>query len=94
MAPLDQVSNLTPPTFSPGRRIANAGANPAARELEAAFLAEMLSHAGFEEALVRGSGFSGESMAGFLVAEISRRLAAQEIFGIADIIETTLKDRK
>ncbi|MFN0024051.1 MAG: rod-binding protein [Parvularculaceae bacterium] len=58
----------------------------AAEEFEAAFLAEALSHAGFDRALAGESGFGGEAMSGFYLAELSGAIAKRGDFGIADLI--------
>ncbi len=57
-----------------------------AEEFEAAFLAEALSHAGFDRALAGESGFGGEAMSGFYLAELSSAIAKRGDFGIADLI--------
>ncbi|MFN3960905.1 MAG: hypothetical protein ACK4NP_13445 [Parvularculaceae bacterium] len=62
----------------------------AAEEFEAAFISEMLSYAGLDAALAARSGFGGESMASFLIAEISRQIAAQQTFGVADLVTRNL----
>lgn len=69
-------------------------AQSAARDFEAAFIAEMLSHSGFDKALTHNSGFGGETMASFLIAEISNRLAMRGEFGIAALVEKQLGERK
>lgn len=70
------------PALLPTRDAATA----AGEEFEAAFLAEMLKHAGFDTAIAQDSGFGGEAMASFLVNELARRLAEKEDFGIAAAI--------
>lgn len=94
MAPVKPFSIPTLQILTSAREAARADIKSAAQGLEAAFLAEMLAHADFEKALVRDSGLGGEGMAGFLVAEISGRLAEQEVFGIARLIERKLGDGK
>ncbi len=90
---LEAMSTLPLPSASTARGSVPTDVKSAARELEAAFIAEMLSHAGFDKALTRDSGPGGESMTSFLVVELSRRLAARETFGIAALIERKLGDR-
>lgn len=94
MTPLELTTKSSSSDATSFRGINRTDVKSAARDLEAAFLAEMLAHAGFEKALTNGGGFVGEGMAGFLVAEISRRLAMQEIFGVAKLIEPKLGDGK
>lgn len=89
---------IAPPAILPGLPPASrapAAARPAAveaaaREFEAVFLAEMLAHSGFAEALTRDSGFAGESMGSFLVEELGRQLAARGSFGIAELLQSRL----
>lgn len=59
-------------------------------EFEAAFFSEMLSHAGLDSALAARSGFGGESMVSFLIAEISRQIAAEQSLGIANLVGRSL----
>ncbi len=84
---------LVPISAAPASQaIASGGANgekershaTAAREFEAAFLAEMLTHAGIEDALAQGSGFGGETMASLLVTELAEQIAARGSFGLAE----------
>lgn len=86
---------MPPVDFNPAietapRKLAPLGtrgpANAVAEEFEAAFLAEMLKHAGFDTAIAQDSGFGGEAMASFLVNELAQRLAEKEDFGIAAAI--------
>jgi Rod binding domain-containing protein len=86
----EAISSLPFSSAPPARGSAPSSVKAAARELEAAFIAEMLSHAGFDKALTRDSGPAGESMTNFLVVELSQRLAARETFGIAALIERKL----
>ncbi len=72
----------------PARPAENSAAplRAAAEEFEAAFLAEALSHAGFDRALAGESGFGGEAMSGFYLAELSSEIAKRGDFGIADLV--------
>jgi Rod binding domain-containing protein len=89
-----QISALSPELpatpLSPASSKDPAAAKIAAKEFESAFLAEMLRHAGFGAALTQESGFGGEAMATFMVAELASRLADREDFGVAAKIEAKL----
>jgi peptidoglycan hydrolase FlgJ len=82
---LPLISSPLAPSSAPPKDI-----DAAALEFEAAFLAEMLTHAGFGEAFAQNSGFGGESMASFFIAEMSRELASKDSFGVAALIEKEL----
>lgn len=95
MTPTPVSLNAPPPEL---RRSADDGpprdAQSAARAFEAAFIAEMLSHSGLDKALTHDSGFGGETMASFLIAEISDRLAVRGEFGVAALVEKQLGGRE
>lgn len=76
-----------------GARLSRAQDNPdtekareAAAEFEAVFVAEMLSHAGFEKALASEAGFGGEAMSGLLLEAYAERIVERGGFGLADAI--------
>ena len=54
-------------------------------EFEALFLAEMLKHAGLDEAIALDSGFGGDAMASFMVDQIARLMAQNDEFGVAEL---------
>jgi len=58
----------------------------AADELAAAFLAEMLSFAGLDNAISAQTGFGGEAMSGFLLQEYSEKIINRGGFGISAMI--------
>lgn len=61
-----------------------------AAEFEAVFVAEMLSHAGFEKALASEAGFGGEAMSGILLDAYAEKIVARGGFGLADAIASRL----
>jgi len=63
-----------------------------ARDFEAAFIAEMLAHAGFEKALSGASGFGGETFSRMLVEDYAQTIADAGGFGLAEKIYDQLKD--
>jgi len=63
-----------------------------AREFEAAFITEMLSHTGLEKALSSQSGFGGEVFSTMLVEKYASALADKGGFGLAEKIYNQLKD--
>ena len=64
-------------------------AEAAANDFAASFIAEMLSLAGFEDALASGAGFGGEAMSGFLMRGYAEKIVERGGFGFVDL----LKDR-
>ena len=64
-----------------------------AQEFEAVFIAEMLSHAGFEKAIAQDSGLGGEAFSRMLVETYAEKLSEKGGFGLADQIYRQLKDR-
>lgn len=64
-----------------------------AQEFEAVFIAEMLSHAGFEKAIAQDSGLGGEAFSRMLVETYAEQLSKKGGFGLADQIYRQLKDR-
>lgn len=62
-----------------------------AKEFEAVFIAEMLSHAGFDKALSENSGFGGEAFSRMLVESYAEQLSKKGGFGLADQIYRQLK---
>ncbi len=62
-----------------------------AQEFESVFIAEMLSHAGFDKALSQDSGFGGEAFSRMLVETYAEGLAEKGGFGLADQIYRQLK---
>lgn len=80
------------PTGGPGGHATSPAS--AAKEFEAAFVAEMLKHSGVGRAVAFDSGFGGEAMASFLVEEIGRLIAARGGVGLAALIEQRLEDSR
>jgi len=64
----------------------------ASREFEAAFIAEMLSYAGFDKALSSRGGFGAEAFSKMLVEAYATSISKQGGFGIAEKIYSQLKD--
>ncbi|NWG93598.1 MAG: rod-binding protein [Parvularculaceae bacterium] len=64
-----------------------------AAEFEAVFIAEMLSHAGFEKALASDAGFGGEAMSGMLLEKYAEMIAKRGGFGVAALIERQIASR-
>ncbi|MCK5747421.1 MAG: rod-binding protein [Oricola sp.] len=62
-----------------------------AQEFETVFIAEMLSHAGFDKAIAQDSGFGGEAFSRMLVETYAEDLAEKGGFGLADQIYRQLK---
>ncbi len=62
-----------------------------AQEFETIFIAEMLSHAGFDKALAENSGFGGEAFSRMLVETYAEQLSEKGGFGLADQIYRQLK---
>jgi len=69
-------------------------ARETAQAFEAAFVAEMLSHAGFEKALASDSGVGGEAMTGFLVEALAEKIVERGGFGVAELIMRRLSNEK
>lgn len=67
-------------------------ARETAKAFEAAFVAEMLSHAGFEKALASDSGVGGEAMTGFLVEALAGKIVERGGFGVAELIMRRLSN--
>lgn len=98
--PKPEAANTAPPADADADRVLNDGAeardpelSASAREFESVFIAEMLSHAGFEKALSGESGFGGEAFAGFLVQIYAERLSENGGLGFADKIYAQLETR-
>lgn len=64
-----------------------------AQDFEAAFISEMLAHAGLDKALTQNTGFGGEAFSGMLVEVYAERLAEKGAFGIGDKIYAQLKEK-
>lgn len=62
-----------------------------AEEFESIFIAEMLSHAGFDKALSENSGYGGEAFSRMLVESYAEQLSKKGGFGLADQIYRQLK---
>ena len=62
-----------------------------AKEFESVFIAEMLSHAGFDKAIAQDSGFGGEAFSRMLVETYAEELTEKGGFGLADQIYRQLK---
>ena len=70
-----------------GERIEKAAAD----ELATAFLAEMLSFAGLNDAISARSGFGGEAMSGFLLQEYAEKIVDRGGFGLSAMILSNLE---
>lgn len=70
----------------------DAALRDTAREFETVFIAEMLSHAGFDKALSQNAGFGGEAFSSMLVQTYAGQLSDKGGFGLADKIYRQLKD--
>jgi Rod binding domain-containing protein len=62
-----------------------------AREFEAQFIAQMLTHAKLTDALSSNSGFGGEAMATMLINAWADRMADAGGFGLAPLIAARLE---
>ena len=62
-----------------------------AREFEAQFIAQMLTHAKLTDALSNGSGFGGEAMANMLVNALADRMVESGGFELAPLIAARLE---
>lgn len=62
-----------------------------AQEFESIFIAEMLSHAGFDKALSENAGYGGEAFSRMLVESYAEQLSKKGGFGLADQIYRQLK---
>jgi len=71
----------------------DAALRKSAAEFESVFIAEMLSHAGFDKALSENSGFGGEAFSRMLVESYAEELTKNGGFGLSDQIYSQLKDR-
>ena len=63
-----------------------------AREFEAVFIKEMLTHAGLDKAIAGDSGYGGEAFSSMLVETYADELAKKGGFGLADQMYRQLKD--
>lgn len=64
-----------------------------AREFEAVFIKEMLTHAGLDKALAGDSGHGGAAFSSMLVETYASNIADKGGFGLADQIYRQLKDQ-
>lgn len=64
-----------------------------AREFEAVFIKEMLTHAGLDKAFAGDSGHGGEAFSSMLVQTYAEELSQKGGFGLADQIYRQLKDQ-
>jgi Rod binding domain-containing protein len=71
-----------------------ARARKTARDFEAAFIAEMLAHAGFAKSLAGDSGFGGESFSRFLLDAYADKLADKGGFGVADAVYQSIREKR
>ncbi len=62
-----------------------------AREFEAVFIKEMLTHAGLDKAIAGDSGYGGEAFSSMLVETYAEKLAEKGGFGLADQMYRQLK---
>ncbi|MEQ8749336.1 MAG: rod-binding protein [Amphiplicatus sp.] len=73
-----------PPAQPDGARRAALMEN--AKAFEATFVAQMLTHSGFSEALSSNGGFGGEAFSSLLVEQYAEKLVDQGGFGLAEKI--------
>ena len=91
------LTNISPhqavlnPHPGPHRANGEVGEQTAADNLAKAFLAEMLSFAGLNDAISAGSGVGGEAMSGFLLQEYAGKMVDQGGFGLSAMIFSNLK---
>lgn len=90
------IASITPSTESAQSTPKNDEARDAeirdkAKEFESVFIAEMLSHAGFDKALSESAGFGGEAFSRMLVESYAEQLTEKGGFGLADQIYRQLK---
>lgn len=71
----------------------DASLRKTAKEFESVFIAEMLTHAGFDKALSESSGYGGEAFSRMLVETYAGQLSEKGGFGLADQIYRQLKDQ-
>ena len=95
-SPLPPVDLVTPPPRAPRPAAPDDDAlRAAARDFEAAFLAEMLTHAGLGRTPEAFGGGAGEdAFAGMLVRERAEALAARGGIGLAEAIFAALARRE
>ncbi|WP_411815931.1 rod-binding protein [Hyphococcus sp. DH-69] len=84
----DQVNKAAPAAADK-----DAALRKSAAEFESVFIAEMLSHAGFDKALSENSGFGGEAFSRMLVESYAEEITNNGGFGLADQIYQQLKGR-
>ncbi|NBB84533.1 MAG: hypothetical protein GVY28_14170 [Alphaproteobacteria bacterium] len=85
------AAGIAPPPGSGSAAAANPALQEAAREFEAAFLAEMLAHGGLGETPEAFGGGAGEDQfAGMLRKAQARHLADAGGIGLAEYIVTSL----
>ncbi len=90
-ATVDKVREATKTTIDETRTEEEKALRKTAQEFEAVFIAEMLSHAGFEKAIATDSGPGGEAFSRMLVENYAEKLTEKGGFGLADQIYRQLK---
>jgi len=68
------------------RQLAAIEATGLGQRFEQMLWAEMLSHAGFEDALTRGGGDGASSFARFVVEAVAKDLAARHPLGLGEVL--------
>lgn len=92
---IDPLARAAAPAPSPALdAAADARARQTARDFEAAFIAEMLAHAGLAKSLAGDSGFGGESFSRFLLDAYAEKLAAKGGFGVADAVYRSIREKQ
>lgn len=64
-----------------------------AREFEAAFISEMLKHAGLAKAMTGAAGGPGDGFSALLLEQYSLRIVEKGGFGLADKLYARLKEQ-
>lgn len=82
------ISPVTPglaeATPKPEAADEDARLQAAAKQFEAAFIRQMLDHAGFAEAFGAGEGGSADAMSSFLIDHLATEISDQGAFGLAE----------
>ncbi len=78
--------NALPMEGRANRQLAAIEASDLGQRFEQMLWAEMLSHAGFEEALTRGGGEGAASFSRFVVEAVAKDLAARHPLGIGETL--------
>jgi Rod binding domain-containing protein len=93
IADMRSPTESSPPTAAPPNVPTSDDAKKIAAEFEATFIAEMLSHAGFERALASDAGFGGEAMSGMLIQKYAEMISERGGLGVAAMVEAQILRR-